>query len=504
MQPASLAAIISAMKRGTLRIRPGRRRVARCVLVAMGLALFAGCGDPGRRAPRSHVLLITVDTLRPDYLSSSDYDRPTTPFVDELVAQGVRFERAITPVPRTTPALASLLTGTYPHTHGVRRLLDTLGPGLPTLASLSRAQGRGTVAVVSNHILTEGRGLERGFDVYDAATDARDAAATTQAALDALSAYSPSDDLLVWVHYIDPHVPYTPPPELAEAFDPDYDGRYALAFGAAGGTGDRAYPEDLSKAEAVFQNRLPDAVNAHIRRLYAADIRQTDDAIRTLVEEVRGRLGDDWTILFSADHGEALGEKDFYYDHGDYVYNGSLRVPLAIVFPPGDPLRRTGVVQDWVSLVDIAPTLIELLGLTRPEDGHPDMEGVSLVPYLRGEALSPRAVFAESGTSYFRDWIRRRVGFGVRGRFRSVILGDWKLIWTPGQERARAFELYDLREDPHEQRDVYREDHPALPALARELEAWLQEASDPASVPGLRALRYLDRPIEVLEPRRVD
>lgn len=465
--------------------RPGRLVAAGC------LAAFVACS--GARVPdtRSHVLLITVDTLRPDYLSWADYDRPTSPFVDSLLSDGLVFERAITPIPRTTPALASLLTGTYPHTHGVRRLLDRLEPGLPTLASLARRRGRSTVAIVSNHLLTDDRGLDRGFDVYDTASDVRGAAETTAAALEVLSVYDADDDLFVWVHYIDPHVPYSPPPELAEDFDPDYGGRYPLAFGSAGGVGDRAYPDDLSKAEAVFQNRLPAEVNAHIRRLYAADIRQTDDAIRALVEGCRSRFGDDWTILFSADHGEALGEKDFYYDHGDYVYNGSLRVPLAIILPPGDPLHRAGRIDDWVSLIDIAPTVIELLELDRPVDGHARIEGRSLIPYLEGETLSQRPVFAESGMSYFRELVPRRVDFGVRGRFRSVIQGDWKLIFTPGRADDRAFELYDLAEDPLEQRDVYRPDHPAMPALASELEVWLRESSDPDSVPRAQDLARL-------------
>jgi arylsulfatase A-like enzyme len=449
-------------------------------LAALGLA----CAGDGLPEGRRHVLLITVDTLRWDYLSTAGYDRPTSPFIDTLFAQGLAFRRALTPVPRTTPALASLLTGTYPHTHEVRRLLDRLGPQLPTLASLARARGASTVAVVSNHILGPERGLGRGFDVYDSAPDVRDAAATTQVALERLDAYSPSDDLLVWVHYIDPHVPYSPPPEYAEAFDPGYDGRYRLHFGSAGGTGDFAYPADLGKERSVFRNRLPAEVNAHVRRLYAADIRKTDDAIRTLVESLRERFGADWTIVFSADHGEDLGEKPFFYfDHGDYLYEGSLRVPLAIVLPPFDPLHRAGVVDDWASLIDVTPTLIELLGLQR-DDGAP-LEGRSLVPALRGKPLPPRPLFAESGMSFYEASVRRRVDFGVRGRFRAVVRGNWKLIFTPGRAGGdAAFELYDLANDPGEQRDRFRPDHPALPELALELETWLRRTKRPEHAPG--------------------
>jgi arylsulfatase len=364
----------------------------------------------------------------------------------------------------------------------VRRLLDTLGPRLPTLAQLARERGRATLAVVSNHILTEDRGLGRGFDVYDFAPDVRDADATTRDALARLDGYAASDDLLVWVHYIDPHVPYAPPEPLAEAFDPDYAGRYRLHFGSAGGIGDFAYPEDLSKKQAVFRNRLGDAVNAHVRRLYAADIRRTDDAIRALVEGLRARFGPDWTIVFTADHGEDLGEKPFFsFDHGDYVYDGSLRVPLAIVLPPSDPLHRTGVVDEWVSLLDIAPTLIELLALPHAEPEA--LDGRSLVPALRGETLAPRTLFAESGMSFYPDLVVRRVGFGVRGRFRAVVHQNWKLVFTPGQTDQLAFELYDLASDPGEQHDLFRPDHPAVAPLVRALHAWLLEARQPEHVP---------------------
>src|SRR5690606_27567720 len=121
------------------------------------------------------------------------------------------------------------------------------------------------------HVLTPQRGLGRGFDVYDAAHDGRDARSTTQAALAKLEGLAAATPVFLWVHYIDPHVPYYPPPALATACDPGYTGRYAAHFGGAvRSVGERAYPEDLSKPDAVHRNRLPDAVNAHIRRLYAA------------------------------------------------------------------------------------------------------------------------------------------------------------------------------------------------------------------------------------------
>lgn len=445
--------------------------------------LLAACGAPpepedGLPPQRRHVLLVTVDTLRADHLGSKGYPLETTPFLDELLASGFRFTRAIAPVPRTTPALASLLTGAYPHTTGVRSLTDPLSPVVATLPERLLERGFRTVAVVSNHMLVPERELDRGFEVYDFADDARGAVGTTDAALARVQALSPDERVFLWVHYIDPHVPYYPPEALARDFDPGYSGRYALHFGAEpGGIGAKAYPDDLSKAEAVYQNRLPPAVNAHVRRLYAADVRHTDDQIRRLVAGLRARLGDDWLIVVTSDHGESLGEHDYFYDHGDYVYNTCLRVPLGIVPAAGDPLHRTGASDAWVSLVDLAPTLAELLHLPERADWQLQMEGRSLVPYLRGETPEPVPVFAESGHSYFPHLVRRRVGFGPNGRFRSVIDGRHKLIWTPGAPPALRYELYDLEQDPEERENLAARRPETRGQLVARLRGWLREGN---------------------------
>ncbi len=342
-------------------------RAALAAGVAAALVLVGGChrtpGGESAAKTRRHVLLLTVDTLRADYVGRKDLPEATTPFVDSLLASGVRFTHAVTPIPRTSPAFASLLTGSYPHTHQLRGLFGTLGPNVTTLAQVLKRRGFATVAVVSNAVLGEGRGLNRGFDVYDSVKFVEtDAVQTTNRVIRRLRSKTAQDSIFLWVLYIDPHVPYFPPRDLAERFDPSYTGRYKLHFGRRG-LGESAYPADLGKVKAVFQNDLPEPVNAHVRRLYAADVRHADDQISRLLGWLRKRFGDDWTIVFAADHGESLGEHDFYYDHGDYVYNATLRVPLGIVLGENDPLRRHAVVDSWVSLVDVVPTMMDLLGI---------------------------------------------------------------------------------------------------------------------------------------------
>ena len=476
---------------------PCPRSVGIALAVAVGAATACRGGDETAGVPlnpaRDHVLLLTVDTLRADTLSFAGYDRPTTPFVDTLLARGLYFERALAPIPRTTASLASAFSGLYPQRHGVRRLWDRLPDAVDWLPELARQAGYRTIAIVSNHILTRERGLNRGFEVYDFGDDGRAAPETAEAALAALHDIDPAQPTFVWIHFIDPHVPYFPPEATARAFDPGYEGPYAANFGGTPGSiGAEAYPADLGKEGAVFRNTLPARVNEHVRRLYAADVRATDDAIRTLLEAIEPPLGE-WTVIFASDHGEDLGEHDYHYDHGDYVWNPGLHVPLAIVLPEGDPLARSGRVDDWVSLVDVMPTVAELLGLAVP-DG---LDGRSLVPYLEGEAPPAPPVFAESGQSFHPALVRGRVNFGIAGRLRTVIDGRWKLVWTPGQDPQREFALYDLETDPGETRDVSAS-HPAETARLRDLlRGWLRHGPEAPGAPSaadrraLQALGYI-------------
>jgi len=429
---------------------------------------------------KRHILLLTIDTLRPDYLSSQGYPLPTTPTLDALYESATVFTRAVTPIPRTTQALASLLTGRYPHATKVRTLLDRLSPNTPSLAEIARHHGYETVAIVSNHLLTPERGLDRGFDTYDFADDSRSAKQTTEAAKEALRQNGADDPIFLWVHYIDPHVPYYPEETTARAFSPNYDGRYRHYFGQVyGGTGNRAYPADLPKRVAVYENPLSDEVNAQVRRLYAADIRDTDNAIAELLTWLKSRFGDDWTIVFTSDHGESLGEHDFHYDHGDYVYDASARVPLAVALPSGHPAYGARVVDDRVSLVDLAPTMIDLLGWNVSPELTSQFGGRSLAPCLEGGTLPSRALFAECGRSYYPDMIEGRVRFDVAGRFRAVWKDEWKLIWTPFQQDETEHQLYNVAEDPAELEDLSDAHRDKVTELMTELQRWLagQEAA---------------------------
>jgi uncharacterized sulfatase len=175
-------------------------------------------------------------------------------------------------------------------------------------------------------------------------------------------------------------------------------------------------------------------------------------------------------------------------------------VPLAIVTPEdlAADEQRGRVIEDPVSLVDVTPTLVDLLGLRLASDASFEIEGRSLVPYLVGGSLPPRPVFAESGKSFFPDSVRGRTRFDISGRFRSVIEGSWKLIWTPGAPPEQEYQLYDLSVDPGEQQNLSHPDHPELERLRERLQGWLRDEPAETTEPSpedeerLRALGYID------------
>jgi arylsulfatase A-like enzyme len=466
------------------------------------LTCFA-CAPSPEAAP-ADVLLVTVDALRPDYLSMNGYDRPTTPVIDALIARGFYYEKAVSPVPRTTPALAALLTGAYPHANGVRTLTDSVSAKVGTLAEALSDFGYQTLAVVTNQVLSRRRRLDRGFDVYDVAGDTRTARATTDAAIGYFEGLRPGAPVFAWVHYIDPHVPYHSDPAIVSRFDRGYAGRYRLHFGWSGDPGPdgghRTYPEDLPKRVATQRNPLSDEVNRHIRRLYAADIRALDEQVGRLVAAARRRLGENLIVVFTADHGESLGEHGLHFDHGDYVYNAGTRVPLAIALPDSHPLHGTGRCRGWVSLVDVVPTIFDLLGREPPPRMREQVEGQTLTACMRNAAAPSRPVFAESGHSYYFAEVKRRRRNDVAGRFRAVVQDDWKLIWTPFAEEADAWELYDVGADPHEEMNLYRPEHPATLRLKPLLAEWtarsegeaLPEPLSEEDEAALRELGYLE------------
>jgi arylsulfatase A-like enzyme/Flp pilus assembly protein TadD len=386
----------------------------------------------GRRPP--NVLLITIDTLRPDALGWIGHTNDT-PTIDALAARAFRFPRAVTPVPLTLPAHTSIMTGLVPRRHGVRDNGQTFGTGPTTLAETLRAGGWSTAAFVSGFPLQRLFGLDRGFEHYDDALPKgregwieRAAADTTTAALEWLA--TASQPWFVWVHYYDPHDPYEPP----------------RAFWGPGERG-----------------------------AYLGEVRYTDYGIERLVAGLPGGDGRSTLTVLTADHGEALGDHS-EKRHGYFIYDATMTVPLLLI---DEGLISPGESSAPANLLDVAPTILDLVGLT-PLDG---IDGVSLVRHLRDEHAPLPPAYLETRLPWiFFGWSPLRA---IRER-------DWKLIEAPRPE------LYDLASDPAEQRNLIEQ----RPDQARRLRALLDEVeqrpaigssglADEEALAGLRALGYV-------------
>ena len=284
------------------------------------------------------VVLVTLDTVRADHIACYGYRQIETPSIDQLAREGIRFEQAYAQVPLTLPSHVVILTGTYPMFNGVRDLTSTGLPAtVPTLAEILRQNGYRTAAFVSSFVLNSMWGLARGFELYDDQTD-RDTLNKSPSLLErrgdrtmtrALSWLDsrPDGPFFLWVHLYDPHSPYRP----AEPYLSRYTGH-------------------LYDGEIAFDD-------AQLGRLFA-DLR-------------RLKIYDDTVIVVTADHGESLGEHG-EAEHGFFIYNATLRVPL-ILKTPGSTLASR-VVTDPVSLVDLAPAIAELSRIspdsTRSFQGH--------------------------------------------------------------------------------------------------------------------------------------
>jgi arylsulfatase A-like enzyme len=389
--------------------------------VALGLALCAGCGDGAGEATAPHVVLITSDTLRADHLSVSGYPRETSPNLDAFAARTHHFTDAVTVIPETGPSFATIFTGRHPQQHGMHSNFEGVPLSIPMLAERLKERGYRTAGFVGNPVLRESKGFDRGFEHYEMGQAVNESFLRW--------AEQPWDQpTFVWLHYMEPHGPYKPPEELERIFIDDAwsrsDERVAFL------TEEQGRETVLGAIPAYQRQGDEDRVAVYVAR-YDAEIRYMDTQFGEIIEFLeRQGLHDGSAIVFTSDHGESLGEHEFYFEHGWFVFEPSLHVPLMIKRPG----QREGSRHPrQVSNLDLLPTLLALAGAA--VDGT--LPGVDLL----GDALSSAEVLLESSERYPEKY------YGVRG-------GGWKYVFHP---RSGVEELYDLREDPAESLNLARE-----------------------------------------------
>ena len=425
---------------------------------------------------KPNVLFILVDTLRQDHVQPYG-DATPTPGMARLSAEGTRYADAITVIPKTTQSVAAFQTGRYPVTNGVRILKGSLKSSEQTLAETLGDAGYTSGAFVHNGWVMRGRGFEQGFDQFWSFFELERAWGPARltgwlTAIDTLTtqrirafdgntnAATATDRVIDWmknvpqpfygyVHYFDPHWPYRPPGEDGECM-----------------VNNIKSIKRISRGQMMFKNPLDDEENERACELYRKEITYNSDQVARLLDTLDEMgIADNTIVVFTADHGHSLGEHDYWYHHGEFLYDASMSIPL-IIKAPGQ-LEAGGIVEDQVRSIDVMPTL---LGLADIRHTGPEMDGVD----LRTERAGP--AFLETDISYFK-WNRRRYIKGVKGKLRGIRTPDWKLIYTP-KKGPGVWELFDLKADPEELKNLLKTGEAPLAvtqALMAELRKWMPE-----------------------------
>src|SRR5713226_2191375 len=417
-----------------------------------GFLLIAGLLVPISAAsaepnPAPNVVVITIDTLRADHLGCYGYKQIRTPNIDALALDGLRFERAYTPVPVTLPAHAVIFTGTYPMLSGMHDFAaNKLNPTQPTLASVLKEQGYTTGAVIGSAVLDSRFGLNHGFDFYYDHFDfnrlqesnldemERSGNVVADVTLDWLSK-NYQKKFFLWMHLYDPHYPYRPPPPYRDEYkDRLYDGEIAFADAQVGRL------IRFLKEKGLYRNTL---------------------------------------IVLTGDHGESLGEHG-EKTHGFFIYNATLHVPVIFHLPGGVSAKT---MPELVSLADLMPTVLKALKIEAP----PQVQGRNLLPLM-----APRK--EDESRSLYGETFLPRLHFNW-SELRGVETGNYHFIDAPKPE------LYDLTKDPGETQNllpqkkaVGEEMQAKLAALIREYSAGQEMAQktglDPELMERLKSLGY--------------
>ena len=425
------------------------------VLVALACLSGAGC----RRgtdlvSSGAPVILISVDTLRADHLPAYGYAGVQTPNLDALRADAVLFENAYSQVPLTLPSHTALFTGLLPPQNGVRDNLGyALGPGPATIAGFLKANGYATGGAVSSIVLSHATGVSRGFDFYEdnieptkmsqSISRVQRGGNDTQAILAEWISGRTGKPVFAFLHLFEPHSPYEPPEPYLSRYKLPYDG-------------------EIARADEIVGN--------FVRFLKERDI--YDRAV----------------LVFLSDHGEGLNDHG-EDEHGVLLYREAIHVPLMIKFPK--QARRGETVRAPAALVDVFPTLADVLGLPAP----PGLAGISLAAGLRGAPAPAAARRIYSETLY----PRLHLGWSDLA---SLVDDRDHYIESPHSE------LYDIVADPGEKTDL----SPGLPPAFRSMRAELDRmprplqppgSSDPEQIKKLAALGYISASTADLEKKNL-
>lgn len=421
-----------------------------------------------------NVILITLDACRFDHMSFADYFRDTCPNLTKTAEEMSLFMNNYAVIPQSEPAIISILTGAYPHTHGIQNLGKNMSANGIMLQGILKNKGYKTACMSIEQ--NENDAVRKDFDefneikwriksrlsreikrIFNKKREYGAAEIVTDNAMDWIRKNG-KNNFFLYMHYMELHWPYAPPAPYDHIFDPDYKGNHHFNNLDNG---------KIKRGDNVFNNNLPEEERRHAIAHYDGAILYMDIHLNRLIEFLKKEnLLENSIIIIVGDHGEHLGEHNIYYNHIASVYQPSLRVPLLIKFPGSNAVKINALTES----IDIMPTVLDVLNI--PVEGN--IEGKSLIPLIKGEKEKIRDyAFAETGVSLLEQ--NRRWHFkGIEGKWKMVTDGKYKLILIPHPEND-IYELYNLEDDPNETRNIIDEEKEIAQSLKQKLSSWLQK-----------------------------
>ena len=309
-----------------------------------------------------NVLLITIDTLRADHLGCYENKKFSTPNIDNLAKSSIVFTNTICQLPKTTPSHASILTGRYPLSHGVLDNSWILNNKETTLAEILKKYNYSTAAFVSNHVISSKYNLNQGFDIYNnnlpdkvISRDINERIAEkTISAVNKWLSNNYEKKFFLWIHIIDPHGPYTPPFKDRTVL-PRYSFNKKIKLG------DSNYGKNIIPEYQII-NKIDD-MDYYVSS-YDGEIMYVDYWMGKLFDMIKTKgCFENTLIIFTADHGESMGEHDLYFQHGNSLYQEQLRIPLIIKYPNS----KHAIIDQLVQSIDIMPTILDFLKIDGPK-----------------------------------------------------------------------------------------------------------------------------------------
>jgi len=408
---------------------------------------------PRSKFPKANLLLISIDTMRADYLSCYAESGVKTPNIDRIAREGILFKNCSAQIPLTLPSHATLFTGRYPMSHGVYENIGYILPEkMTTLAEVLKKAGYTTAGFIGSVVIGSSTGIAQGFDLYDDTFSPEEISAikfgiAERRADKVVDSYINwqkdhlGDRFFAFVHLFDPHAPYDPPEPYRSRYQKEKNGPY--------------------RGEVAF----------------------TDEQIGRIYQFLKEKgLLKKTIIVISGDHGEMLGEHN-EAEHGYFIYHSAINVPLIIRLPEGNYRGRK--IEAQAGNIDIMPTILSLLDIPAPKE----VEGKSLIPLIRKPKTEfPRYAYSESRRAY------NHFGFAI---LRRICDGRYHYIDAPKPE------LYDIKSDPFEERNLFQKEKERAKALKRKMEEIVRRYSrgegssaevSPELAERIRALGYLSAP----------